>query len=139
VNDNMENGYIYVHNNIFPTLLAISSDEQAKGLMFEPYPPPIMSFIYGSPRINRFWMKDTQSPLDIVFCCKGQVSQICKGEPFSTTMVGDDKPSDLVIEFPYGTVKTSDIKLGHSVGLVKPKLEELKSIIAKKYNGIIKF
>src|ERR1700690_3750800 len=98
----MESGYIYISNNIFPTLLAISALEQAKGLMFEKWPPPIMSFIYKRAQINKFWMGSTPSPLDIIFCCNGQVSQICAGEPFSTAVIGDDKPSDLIVEFPFG-------------------------------------
>lgn len=125
----MEQGYIYIHNNVFPTLLAISSDEQSKGLMYEEWPPPVMSFVYATPQINKFWMKNTPSPLDIVFCHNGKVSQICQGEPHSTRIVGADKYSDLVIEFPLGTVYSSGIKVGHSVGLVKPTIAELKKII----------
>lgn len=134
----MEEGYIYVASNIFPTLLAISSNEQAQGLMGQAWPPPVMSFIYTVPGINKFWMKNTPSALDIVFCHKGEITQICKGEPHSTAMIGDNKFSDLVIEFPYGTVATSGIKLGHKVGLVKPTVDELKKIIAEKYHGIVK-
>jgi uncharacterized membrane protein (UPF0127 family) len=135
----MKEGYIYISNNIFPTLLAISEDEQTIGLMGQDWPPPIMSFIYADPKVNRFWMKNTPSPLDIVFCCNGEITQICKGEPFSTSVVGDYRNSDLVIEFPYGTVVTSQIKLGHKVGLVKPDPDELRKIIAEKCPGIVKF
>lgn len=128
----MENGYIYLNNNIFPTLLAISSEEQSQGLMHQEWPPPIMSFVYDSPRINKFWMHRTPSPLDIVFCHNGKVSEICYGEPNSTQIIGGNLFSDLVIEFPYGTAKLSNIKIGHLVGLVKPTIEELKNIIASK-------
>src|SRR5579864_5674182 len=124
----MREGYIFVANNIFPTLLAVSIEEQSRGLMFEPWPPPIMSFVYSSPQVNRFWMHNTPSPLDLVFCRQGQIVQICQGEPFSTSMLGD-RLSDLVIEFPAGTVLSSGIKLGHKVGLVSPTAEELKKII----------
>ena len=134
----MENGYIYVDANIFPTLLAISEDEQSKGLMFEPSPPPIMSFIYTEPRVTKFWMKNTPSPLDIVFCCKGEIKQICKGEPYSTSTIGNDNPSDLIIEFPFGTVKNANIKLGHKVGIVVPTESELKKILAQKYHKFVK-
>lgn len=134
----MEQGYIYVHNQIFPTLLAISDDEQAQGLMGQVWPPPVMSFIYTEAKYNRFWMKNTPSPLDIIFCHDGQITQICKGEPYSTAMIGDYKLSDLVIEFPYGTVINSGVKLGHKVGLVKPTVEELNHILAEKYHRIVK-
>lgn len=138
MDNKMEEGYIYIHNNVYPTLLAISEDEQSNGLMNQPWPPPIMSFVYGSPRINKFWMKNTPSPLDIVFCLDGQVKQICQGEPYSTSAIGSNNFSDLVIEFPSGTVESSGIRIGHKVGLVKPSKEELKQIIAEKYRGIVK-
>lgn len=134
----MESGYLYVASNIFPTLLAISEIEQARGLMEQKWPPPVMSFVYDSPRINRFWMRNTPSPLDIVFCYQEKIIQICKGEPHSTMALGDYQKSDLVVEFPYGTVRDSDIKVGHSIGLVKPTPEQLKRIIAEKCHGIVK-
>ena len=135
----METGYIYIYNNIFPTLLAISSEEQSNGLMHRAWPPPIMSFIYDVPRINKFWMANTPSPLDIVFCHKGKVSEICHGEPNSTMVIGSNIFSDLVIELPRGTVDSSNIKIGHDVGLVKPTKDELRKIIAEKYNIFVKF
>jgi uncharacterized protein len=135
----MKEGYLYVGNNIFPTLLAISESEQTQGLMGKAWPPPIMSFVYAAPKVNRFWMKNTPSPLDIVFCCQGKIIQICKGEPFSTMAVGDYHHSDLVVEFPYGTVINSQIKLGHKIGIVKPTPDELKKIIAEKSSAIVKF
>lgn len=134
----MEKGYIYIDANVFPTLFAISEDEQTKGLMFEPSPPPIMSFIYEKPKVNKFWMHNTPSPLDIVFCCRGEVNQICRGEPYSTATIGSDNPSDLIIEFPFGTVKSSNIKLGHKVGIVVPTEFEFKKILAEKYHKFVK-
>jgi uncharacterized protein len=133
----MNSGYIYISDNIFSTLLAISEKEQQYGLMGQVWPPPVMTFVYNSPRVNKFWMKNTPSPLDIVFCSKGRVSQICLGEPYSTSIIGDDKFSDLVIEFPYGTVLSSGIKLGHHVGVVSPNSDELKKIIIEKSRVIL--
>jgi len=134
----MKNGIVFINNNLFETLLAISSEEQEKGLMYVKSPPPTMTFVYQRPQINKFWMANTVSPLDILFCCAGKITQICYGEPNSTRMMGDDRPSDLVIELPHGTVYDSGIKLGHSVGLVKPTHEELKKIIAQKNSGFLK-
>lgn len=134
----MELGYIYIHNNIFPTLLAISSEEQSTGLMHQEWPPPAMSFIYTNSCINKFWMKATPSPLDIIFCHNGKVSEICYGEPYSTNVIGSNLFSNLVIEFPYGTVESNQIKVGQLVGLVKPSSEELHKIIATKYHKFVK-
>jgi hypothetical protein len=133
----MESGFIYLHNNIFPTLLAISHDEQSQGLMYRDWPPPVMSFVYASPQLNRFWMKNTPSPLDIVFCREGKIVEIQRGDPFSTSIIGNLE-SDLVIELPFGTVKESGIQLGHSVGLVRPTADEVKKIIAEKRNYLLK-
>lgn len=133
----MEQGYIYISDNVFQTLLAISSEEQSLGLMFQKWPPPIMSFVYGAPQINKFWMKNTPSPLDIIFCCDGKVSEICSGKPYSTEIIGGNKTSDLVVELPFGTVDSSKIKVGQSVGLIKPTPTELRQIIAKKKLNIL--
>jgi uncharacterized membrane protein (UPF0127 family) len=129
----MEEGYIYIYNSVFPTLIALSEREQSIGLMNQEWPPPVMSFVYSFPKISKFWMHNTPSPLDIIFCNNGKVSQICYGEPYSTKMIGDDSFSNLIIEFPHGTVSSSSIKIGQDVGLVKPTLDELKNIIAQKY------
>lgn len=135
----IESGYIHINNHIFPTLLAISAEEQSKGLMYQEWPPPVMSFIYDTPSINKFWMANTTCALDIVFSHNGAISQICRGEPYSTSTIGNDSYSDLIVEFPYGTVKSFGIKVGDDVGLVKPNLEELKKLISEKRYGIIKF
>lgn len=133
----MNNGIIHIGNYLFETLLAISNKEQEVGLMYVEPPAPIMTFIYNKPQINKFWMKNTKAPLDIVFCSNGQVSQICLGEPYSTSVIGDNRFSDLVIEFPRGTVVSSDIKLGHHVGVVKPTVAELKKLIVEKTGSIL--
>ena len=85
--------------------------------MFEPWPPPIMSFVYSSPRPVSFWMKNTPSPLDIVFCCDGKIQKICKGEPFSTAALHSGVDTDLVVELPYGTMSKLGITPGISIKL----------------------
>ncbi len=120
----MKTGYVYLNNSLFPTILAISAEEQANGLMYQEWPPPVMSFVYSSPQLNRFWMKNTPSPLDIIFCCNGEIKEMCAGEPHSTTALGS-VTSDLVIELPRGTVDLIGLKVGHKVGLVSPTISEI--------------
>lgn len=132
----MEQGCIYIANNIFQTLLALSEEEQERGLMNIDPPIPNMTFIYTYPKINKFWMQNTKVPLDIIFSYKGEVSQICKGEPYSTSVIGDNRYSDLIVELPYGTAQSSGIKLGHKIGLIKPTEKELKIIFAKNYSPL---
>lgn len=111
----MNIGIIKVSDKEFKTLIAESEREQEQGLMYQPFPPPTMSFVYDTPKINKFWMKNTPSALDIVFCLDGKISSIHKGQPYSTSIIGDDKPSDLVVEFPYGTVSKLGIKVGDNI------------------------
>jgi uncharacterized membrane protein (UPF0127 family) len=127
----MKTGYISINNHVFDTLLAISSEEQSQGLMYQEPPVPVMSFVYAHPQINKFWMRSTPAPLDIIFCHQDKVSQIYYGEPHSTRIIGDNVLSDLVIELPYGTVKSANLKVGQEVSLIKPSKEELRTLIAK--------
>lgn len=108
-----------------PTELAITSDEQSLGLMFQKT-PKVMAFVYTEPRYNRFWMKATPLPLDIVFCRENKVVAICKGEPHSTSLVGPEEPSDLVIEFPYGTSNQLQLKVGDHI-----KMQYSKNSLSK--------
>ena len=135
----MKSGYLYIHNSVFPTLFALSDEEQQRGLMHQAWPPPVMAFVYDHPRVNKFWMKNTPSPLDIVFCCNGKISQIHHGVPNTTDMIGENKQSDLIIELPYGTVEMDQIGIGQTVGLVAPASNELIKVIGKKSPYFVKF
>lgn len=129
----MNQGYLHIDGNVFDTLLAISEEEQSQGLMYQSWPPPVMSFLYPHPKLAQFWMKNTPSPLDIVFSCNGKITQICKGEPYSTAIVGDYDLSDLVVELPYGTVKKLGISQGSDIEIFKPSKIELQKIYSKYF------
>lgn len=126
----MRSGFIYIDDNIFPTLLALSEKEQERGLMYQPWKPPNMCFLYSSPRICKFWMKNTPSPLDIIFSCDGIIHDIHKGEPHSTSTIGGNNLCDLVIELPFGTAKDCRIVTGSKVGFIDPDKKELKKIMS---------
>ena len=129
----MKQGYLEIDNNIFSTLLALSEEEQANGLMYQSWPPPVMSFVYDSPKVSYFWMKNTPSPIDIVFCYNGKINKICKGEPHSTSLIGHNSPSDLVVEFPFGTMKNLNIKEGCNIELFKPNKKEISKFLKFNY------
>jgi uncharacterized membrane protein (UPF0127 family) len=126
--------YLKIKDLKVETILAISNDEQERGLMGVPFPPPIMSFVYASPRINKFWMHRTPSPLDIVFVLNNKITSICSGEPYSTRIIGDENPSDLVVELPAGTCKTSGISVGDEIILECCDASKMKIFMLK--NGI---
>jgi uncharacterized membrane protein (UPF0127 family) len=107
---------ISIKGQVFPTEVAITEAEQNRGLMFREWPPPIMVFPYKSAATRRFWMKNTISPLDIVFCKANYVVGIFKGEPLSTKLLGPDEPSDLVVELPAGTASRLGLSVGDYVG-----------------------
>lgn len=115
----MKSGYLNIKENIIETLFALSHEEQEKGLMFQKWPPPNMSFVYSTPQINKFWMKNTECPLDIVFALNGVINQIHFGEPYSTNVIGNDVLSNLIVEMPAGTVKKLKIKIGDPVQILK--------------------
>jgi uncharacterized protein len=110
------NSTISINGQILPVKVAITPEEQHQGLMWVKYPPPIMVFPYNKQAINKFWMKNTISPLDILFCREGQIISICKGEPLSTKLIGPNEPSDLVVELPGGLARQLSLKPGDYVG-----------------------
>ena len=115
----MKQGSISVKGQVFPVLIAASDHERRQGLMWQEWPPPIMAFPYEKPSFNKFWMKNTISPLDIVFCKGSSVIGVFKGEPLSTTLVGPNEASDLIVEFPAGTADRLGIKPGDYVGFCR--------------------
>lgn len=124
--------FVIINGLEFETLLALSFEEKLKGLMGQKFPHPNMTFIYSSSCVNKYWMKLTPSPLDIIFCLGGEIVNIWKGEPFSTSMIGrDDQLSDLVVEFPYGTCKLNDIKIGDKIELKCNDQSLLKILLLK--------
>ena len=101
----------------FETIVAVTEDEHRIGLMGKPWPPPVMSFPYKLAEVRKFWMKNTPSPLDIVFVRNGKVIDVFRGEPYSLQSVGPDEPSDLVVELPAGTAAELGIVAGNAVKL----------------------
>jgi uncharacterized membrane protein (UPF0127 family) len=106
----------YRLNNV---LLAQTPQEQENGLMYCSSPAPVMAFTYRYPQVNKFWMKNTLLPLDIVFSLRGKITGIFKGEPYSTASIGNDIPSDLIVEMQHGTCKELGINVGDPVFLIQ--------------------
>lgn len=107
--------FIKISDKKFETLIALTAEEQERGLMYCDNPPPIMTFIYASPRINKFWMKNVPTALDIVFCNKNKITSIWKGLPHSTRIIGDDSLSEIIIELPAGTCERNMLSVGSDI------------------------
>jgi uncharacterized membrane protein (UPF0127 family) len=115
----------------FETLVAITEDEHLSGLMFKAWPPPVMSFPFETTEPRKFWMNNTISPLDILFCRANKIIAIFEGEPLSKKLIGPDEPVDLVVELPKGTASKNNITVGDGVKL-KYSLYTISKKIAKK-------
>ncbi len=99
------------------TRVAVYPEELEQGLMYASWPPPILSFAYLKPQIRKFWMKNTPSPLDIIFSFQGKIINICQGVPFSLESIGPNKFSDLVVEMPAGMTNLLNISLDQNIKL----------------------
>ncbi|MDP2683504.1 MAG: DUF192 domain-containing protein [bacterium] len=106
---------IHIGDNQFDTIVAVTDEEHATGLMYKPWPPPVMIFPYSVGDYRKFWMKNTPSPLDIIFVRAGKIVGIFKGEPMTTASVGPNEPTDMVVELPHGTAERLGISVGDSV------------------------
>lgn len=121
--------YIRINDIKFDTLVALTMEEQQRGLMGYAWPPPNMIFLYKNASIRKFWMKNTPSPLDILFCNNNEIIAICYGEPNSHNLIGPNKDCDLVIELPFSTCERFKIKRGDRIEL------NLSNDVIEKYNS----
>ena len=69
------------------------------GMLFAPYPPE-----GGPPKVASFWMKNTPSPLDILFIrADGVVARIAENAtPFSEDAILSNEPVAAALEIPGG-------------------------------------
>jgi uncharacterized membrane protein (UPF0127 family) len=95
----------------FQVEVAATAPEQERGLMFRtnipkdggmiftPYPPQ-----GGAPREASFWMKNTPSPLDILFIrADGTIARIAENAiPFSETALPSGEPVAAILEINGG-------------------------------------
>lgn len=130
------NDYVVIAGKKYKTLLAITEEEQIHGLMHRPWPPPIMSFPMKEASIHKFWMKDTPSALDILFCKNNSIISIEAGIPFSMKFVGPNSKTDLIVEMPLGTIDKHGIKIGDSIEL-RYSIMSLAKSYTENFLGIL--
>lgn len=95
--------------------VAVTPEEQSKGLMEVTWPPPIMVFHYNKSGIKKFWMKNTPSPLDILFCRNNKIVEIKKAKPFCLDLIEPSEDVDLVVELPSGMASIIGVTVGQEL------------------------
>ncbi|MFA5989535.1 MAG: DUF192 domain-containing protein [Sphingomonas sp.] len=85
---------------------------QDGGMLFSPHPPE-----GGPPTEASFWMKDTPSPLDIIFIrTDGTIARIAENTtPFSQTPIPSGEPVSAVLELRGGRTAELGIAEGDQV------------------------
>ena len=98
--------------------LAQTPAQREKGLMNRKDLAPCdgMAFLFPKTGIQKFWMKNTLIPLDILFVDDtGKIVAITTGKPLSEEPIGPDVPVATVIEIAVGQAEKLGITTGDRV------------------------
>ena len=103
----------------FMVEMAMTMDQQTVGLMFRPSVPADggMLFDWGAPRDSEMWMKNTITPLDMVFInADGTIRSIAETTvPQSLAVIDSRGPVRATLELAAGTTARLDIRVGDRV------------------------
>lgn len=108
----------------FTTELAGSAEAQRQGLMFRSELGDFEAMLFPSatPQARSFWMKNTPLPLDIIFIGPGQrITNIERGEPYSSASVRSEGPAIAVLEIRGGRAEALGIGPGDRVEYIVPE------------------
>ena len=105
--------------HVFGVEMAVTPEEQARGLMFRRELPDRqgMLFDFHREQPTSFWMKNTYVPLDMIFIrADGRILRIAENTvPLSETLVPSGGPVLAVLEVVAGTAKKLGIAAGDRV------------------------
>ncbi len=105
--------------HIFGVEMAVTPDEQAKGLMFRRELPEMQGMLFDFQREQptSFWMKNTHISLDMIFIrADGRILRIAENTvPLSEALVPSGGPVRAVLEVIAGTSKKLGIAPGDRV------------------------
>ncbi len=103
----------------FTVEMALSEPQQTVGLMFRRSVPADggMLFDWGTPRDSTMWMRNTVSPLDMLFInADGSIRRIAEDTvPESLAMIESRGPVRATLELAAGTAKRLGIRVGDKV------------------------
>ena len=113
---------IVTHDGVrhdFQVEMAKTPEQQTVGLMFRPSVPEDggMLFDWGAPQVSNMWMRNTVSPLDMVFInADGTVRRVVEDTvPESLAIIESRGPVRATLELRAGTAKRLGIHAGDLV------------------------
>ena len=95
--------------------LAVTPESRQWGLMFRPDLPDDYGMLFVMPQegILSFWMRNTLSPLDIIYInSENVVVSIARGEPLNETPLPSAAPAKFVFEVRQGLAEVYGIEPG---------------------------
>lgn len=98
--------------------LAVTPNQQTRGLMFRENLPDNygMLFMFEESQKRSFWMRNTLSPLDIVFITEdGTIDSVKQGIPLNETSIQSNGPVKFVLEVREGLAKEYGLYSGSKV------------------------
>lgn len=98
--------------------LALTPEQAQRGLMYRPDLPDDygMLFVFANDSPRSFWMKNTLSPLDIVYIrSDGVVDSIQQGTPLSEQSLPSAGPAKFVLEVRQGLAETYGLVPGATI------------------------
>jgi uncharacterized protein len=105
--------------NVFAVEMAVTPEEQSKGLMFRKELPEGQGMLFDFHREQEatFWMKNTYVPLDMIFIrADGRIHRIAANTtPLSEALVTSGGPVRAVLEVVAGTARKLGIAPGDRV------------------------
>jgi uncharacterized membrane protein (UPF0127 family) len=106
-------------SHVFTVEVAETEQQQDTGLMFRPEVPANtgMLFPWAQPQVSEMWMKNTISPLDMVFIgADGTVKAIAENTvPYSLRTISSGVPVLATLELQAGITAAEDINVGDKV------------------------
>lgn len=119
----MQTKTLHVKDQTFTVEIATSTGEKQKGLSNRKKLADDhgMLFVFDKPDYQRFWMKEMQFPLDIIFINDNKIVTIYQNVPVPTNttlplpIYTSTVPSDKVLEINAGLVNKYAIKEGDSI------------------------
>ena len=110
--------------HIFRAEIAGTPERQERGLMYRTDLHPDDAMLFwpypaggGTPKVANFWMKNTPTPLDIIFIrADGTIAHIADNAvPMSEAIVSSGEPVAAVLEVPGGRTAETGVSEGDKV------------------------